>query len=209
MKQYIWLITGIILISVFYFCLTLLTEDYWFHAEATVIFAGLVILIFLLYITREPFPIKVRNILIIAYFIIFCLSSISWVQSKRLVFQQKEYLITIRQEIDDGQIRDRIYNYLIPTLYKYHVKDIDSLTIGKVFKQQIECDDCFISDVECFKSDSMGLFISSLTEGKVVMIGEGAVTGIDNAFLNFSGRTGKMQYTGTLSKDGIKYVRNN
>ena len=212
MKQYIWFLISIISISVFYFCMIIISDDYWFHAESTSIFAALLILLFILYMTRKPFPVRIKNIIIIIYFVVVCLISISWIQSKKLTFQQKEYLIAIRKNVDEGQLSYVIHRYLLKTLYKYQIKENDTFTIRNIFEQQILSDSTFPTfkyDMEFFKNDSMRLNISPITDDEIILIGESAITGFDEKFRNFSGRTGKMQYTGMLNKDGIKYVRNN
>ncbi len=208
MILFIWLVSGSLIISTSFLTAYHFTSDYWFAGGVSSSLAGILLFTFLIYITRHPFPKKIRIRLILIYIVFAALLITGWQHQKNQGNWHKTALIAVKQSIDKDILKSYIYDVLLRTMYQYYQND-SLLTLKDAFehKEPMELLAEYQKDAAI---DSLVIYAAQVKNDTIVLVGQrNLFSGNNINFKNHNGRKGKMQFTGVLTIDGITYEQNN
>lgn len=126
---------------------------------------------------------------------------------------QGHILNTYRPSIEKVKAKAYVREPLLKTLRDFYQANEENEPIGEVFRNKY---DSLITDGDLYhyphyeKKNLLQIHVSKLTADSVVLVGEVRLTeGNDKAFANISGEEGYFQTKGILTKEGIRYEREN
>jgi len=206
-----WMFGGIILVSLAFF-LPAQTVEVWPSLNAAGIAALIYIIALLVYVLRNPIPIKHRIVIgVAAFFSVIglgahwtgMLTTTQWQQNRLLGMKS----IAVRGTmISDAPIR------LLSVLEQYHTQGkIKKLSLAKTFLQQhpqaVIGSNIYTSSVG---EDSTRIFVTTLSDSIIVLTASHAFArGRIADFLPYWGRKGTLQERFILTEKGVRHESDN
>lgn len=206
-----WMFGGIILVSLA-FILPGRTVEVWPSLNAAGIAALIYIIALLVYILRNPVPVKHRIIVGVLAFISVIALGAHWTgmlnttqwQQKRLL--ESKSLVVRGTMISDAPIR------LLSVLEEYHAQGkMKRLSLAKTFLQN--CPQATIGSnirTSSVGEDSTRIFVTTLSDSVVVLTASHAYArGRTADFIPYWGRKGTIQERYILTEKGVRHESDN
>jgi hypothetical protein len=159
-----------------------------------------------------------RNIAGLAVVLLIAGSSLQLYKQQQISQLQRENLRVIRTSIGEGIIvADKIYGPLLPILSAYHAqRNGVRKSISKVFRQRYAQDlsDGTFNQYPRYPDNPMvmdAVTIVTFPHDTLVQLQciDSIAVGRDLRFRNANGQTGKLEFSATLTPEGISYERRN
>jgi hypothetical protein len=207
----VWLVSGIVFVSVAFFIPSKSTE-LWPQFYAGGIAAIIYLIALLLYAVRKPVSIKARIIATACSIITLGALIFSSIQMDNQSHWQADKLMQIRGIIGRGTMTCMIPQPLFKTLKVFHEQGlIKKETIAQIF-QRLNDNASVGSNIHKPENegDILKIFVQSLEPDRVVLVSqETFVKGRNPEFNNYNGQKGMIQERCILTAMGIKYESEN
>lgn len=217
MKKLGWIIGGVVVVVIAFF-IPEQKGQIWtsvFSAMAVVgaLFIGLIYYVFQKGNSTADKFLGAGLILLLAALSVFNI----YYQYRASIFQT-DILPKIKKTIERGVLLAHIHEPMVKTLRGYHQNDNGDMSLEQRFKarygkeiRKVNSQLRYIHNPQRDSTESPHLYYpQTASPDTVMLVGQSLqVPGKDTAFTNYNGQTGLLQYRGTLTKEGVDYVREN
>lgn len=211
MTVIIWLVAGILLVSLSFFLSPQETNP-WPPLHAAGLAAAAYLLALVAYTTRKPFPRKGRIAAwIVTLVFIGSAASFSTIFEKTTFWQQGQ-LQKILTVIHRGIFFDELQTPLVRTLDRYHAqRSQKKKSLGIIFRELFP--NVSIGNnihVPGGDDDKLQVLVAELSDQRIVLIGQPTHgNGRNPEFRNYNGQKGLVQERMTLSENGVVHESEN
>ena len=206
-----WMFGGIILVSLAFF-LPARTVEIWPSLNAAGIGVLIYIIALLVYILRNPVPVKHRIIVGVLAFISVIALGAHWTGMHRTTHWQQNRLTGIHSSLVRSVMASDAPISLLSVLEEYHAQGkMKKLSLAKTFLQEypqaIIGSNIHTSSVG---DDSTRIFLTTLSDSMIVLTASHAYSrGRTADFLPYWGRKGTIQERFVLTEKGVRHESDN
>ena len=206
-----WLAAGIVVVTVL-FLLPGITDELWL----SVLLCGVIVVFFIAMLVKRMFDWEgghkwTYGIAGVMVLYVGLAGFAGWYTYQQSQFQQ-EILPEIRATIDSDLIKVYSQEPLLHTLRKYHEEDhdrVDSLFM-ELYGDDIDDQGRFLPETVQGYNSPPYFYLEQAEADRVTIAGTSPFTdGNDPDFQNIDGESGKLQFTATVTKEGVRYERKN
>ena len=207
----LWLLLGIIAVSVAFFIPSNSTEV-WPELNLAGLVTAVYLLVLLLYTLRKPISTKKRVVTWVLAAVVMTSIVLSWTGIERTSKWQRGQLLKIHSVIIRGIACAEVPDTLLDILAQYHNQSRGQrLSIGGIFRKN--CPDATVG-YNIHKPDgdwdSLKVFVTALSETEVVMTAHHPYSrGRDPSFVSYTGRKGAIQERFILTEKGVRHESDN
>ena len=206
-----WMFGGVVLVS-FAFLLPAQTVEVWPFLNAAGIAALIYVVALLVYILRNPIPVKHRIIIGVAALISMLALGANWTGMMYTTQWQQNTLLAINSRLVRGIMISDAPISLLSVLEKYHAQGkTKRLSLASIFLQEypqaIIGSNIHTSSVG---DDSTRIFVNTLSDSMIILTASHAYArGRTADFIPYWGRKGTIQERYILTEKGVRHESDN
>lgn len=211
MKLTIWLVAGILLVSLSFFIPSHETNP-WPSLYAAGLAAGAYVLALVTFTTRKPFPLKARIIAWIVAIVFLGSAAMVSASLEKTTFWQRGQLLKILSAIQRGILFNEQQTPLVRTLDRYHAQPSPKKKSLKTIFRELFPNAAVGLNIHKpeYDGDNLQVFLAALSDQRVILVGQPMYgSGRDPEFKNYNGQKGLVQERMTLTEKGVVHESEN
>ena len=207
----VFIVAGIIFVSAA-FTIPLKSPELWPALNAGGIAAGIYLAALLVYVLREPLPMRTRIVAGVIGLVAMIAVTFTWIRNEDRTRWQADLIVKICATIGRNIFSTAMPEYLLKTLDEYHQqKPHQKEFLGDIFRR-LHNNPSVGSNIhtQSYPNDPIRVFIKTLDRDLIVLVGqETYAKGRDLSFRNYDGKIGMVQERYTLTEKGMIHESEN